>query len=149
MRVLVIGGTGLTGRALATSLASDGHRVFLLARGRSAAPSGLPAVVLQGDRHDAADLRAAFSECAPEAVIDQIAFAGEAVDQVASYHPARHFVCSSASVLGEGLDRREDAPVEIPYTPYLEGKLAVEARARVAGAIVLRPAYLYGRATRH
>jgi uncharacterized protein (TIGR01777 family) len=44
MRVIITGGTGLIGRALATSLAADGHEVILLSR-RPGRVSGLPAGV--------------------------------------------------------------------------------------------------------
>ncbi len=49
MRVFVTGATGLVGRALASSLAADGHEVVALSR--SAAPAGLPAGTraVQGD----------------------------------------------------------------------------------------------------
>jgi nucleoside-diphosphate-sugar epimerase len=144
MRVLIVGGTGLTGPALARRLHADGHDVCLFARGRTPTPRHIPARLLAGDRTDPAALRAAFERASPDAVIDQIAFHGGAVDAIAAFSPARHIVCSSAAVLGEGLGLTEDAPTAPPQTPYLAGKLAVEARARACGAIVVRPAYLCG-----
>jgi len=144
MRVLIIGGTGLTGPALARRLDADGHEVFVFAQGRTPVARDLPARLLAGDRGDPVALRAAFDAASPDAVLDQIAFHGGAVDAIAAFSPTRHIVCSSAAVLGEGLGLTEDAPTPPPHTPYLAGKLAVEERARASGAIVVRPAYLFG-----
>jgi len=44
MRVLILGGTGLVGRALAASYASDGHEVIVLARHPSSAPTSHPSI---------------------------------------------------------------------------------------------------------
>lgn len=153
MRVLILGGTGLTGPALAARLAADGHGVTCLARGVTVVfdEDLAGATLVRGDRHDHAALAHAFDVARPDAVIDQIAFTADDVDRVADLldragarAPARHLVCSSAAVLGSGLELTEDAPTAPPSTGYLAGKLAVEARARARGAIVLRPAYLYG-----
>ena len=143
MRVLIVGGTGLTGRAMARVLARDGHDVTCLARGTTTTDLDA-ARVIHADRHDPAALARTFDAARPDAVVDQIAFTADDVDAIASLRPARHLVCSSAAVLGSGLDLDEDAPPALPTTGYLAGKLAVEARARAHGAIVLRPAYLYG-----
>jgi nucleoside-diphosphate-sugar epimerase len=144
MRVLIVGGTGLTGPALARRLDAEGHEVFAFARGTTPVARDLPARLFSGDRADPQALRAVFEAAAPDAVIDQIAFHGGAVDAIAAFSPARHIVCSSAAVLGEGLGLAEDAPTAQPHTPYLAGKLAVESRAQALGAIVVRPAYLCG-----
>ena len=144
MRVLIIGGTGLTGTAMTAHLAAQGHEIFLLSRGLTAVDDGGQARRLTADRGDAASFERAYAEAGPDAVIDQISLRGEDVDQVAAFRPARHLVCSSAAVLGSGLGLDEDAPVPAPANPYLSGKLAVEQRASLAGAVILRPAYLYG-----
>jgi nucleoside-diphosphate-sugar epimerase len=153
VRVLILGGTGLTGRAMAARLAADGHAVACLARGTTDVGVGelAGAALLRADRRDRAALARAFAVARPDAVIDQIAFAGDDVDRIADLldhahvaGPTRHLVCSSAAVLGSGLDLDEGAAVAPPATGYLAGKLAVEARARARGAIVLRPAYLHG-----
>ncbi len=44
MRVIILGGTGLAGRALAASYASDGNEVIVLARHPSAHPSPHPSI---------------------------------------------------------------------------------------------------------
>jgi nucleoside-diphosphate-sugar epimerase len=144
MRVLIVGGTGLTGRAMAARLTAAGHAVVCLARRHPRVDDLAGVTVLAADRHDRDALARAFDRARPDAVIDQIAFRGDDVDAIADLRPARHLVCSSAAVLGAGLDLDEHAPVPPPSLPYLAGKLAVEERARARGAIVLRPAYLYG-----
>lgn len=144
MRILVIGGTGLTGMAMAPRLANAGHEVFLLARGLTPVPDAVRVRLVVADRSDPSAFDNAYRGINPDVVIDQVAFRGEDVDQVASLRPDRHLVCSSAAVLGAGVELDEDAPVPTPATAYLAGKIAVEQRARLAAAIVLRPAYLYG-----
>lgn len=144
MRVLIIGGTGLTGPPLTRRLTNAGHEIFIVSRGNLPQPSSLPAHYLTADRFDTASLRTALETASSEIVIDQFAFAGSHIDQVAAFKPVRHLVCSTAAVLGEGLNLDEEAALSSPGTPYLSGKIEVEQRAKDCGATVLRPAYLYG-----
>ncbi len=63
MRVFLTGATGLIGRALAASLAADGHEVVALSRG--AAPQGLPAgtMVVTGDPSVAGPWQEELARC--------------------------------------------------------------------------------------
>lgn len=144
MRVLIIGGTGLTGLPIARRLAAAGHDIFIVSRGELPQPQTISAHYLKVDRFNTASLQHALESVAPEIVIDQFAFSSAHIDQIASIHPVRHLVCSTAAVLGEGLNLDEEAPLSPHGTAYLSGKREVEQRAGDCGAIILRPAYLYG-----
>ncbi len=144
MRVLIIGGTGLTGLPIARRLADAGHEIFIVSRGELSQPHSINAHYLKADRFNNSSLQTALKSVSPEIVIDQFAFSGSHVEQIASIHPARHLVCSTAAVLGEGLNLDEQSSLASPRTAYLSGKIEVEQRARDCGAIILRPAYLYG-----
>ena len=61
MRVLVTGGTGYLGRAIVGALAARGHDVVVFAR--TAAASGLPGVLVDGDVRDRAALERAAAGC--------------------------------------------------------------------------------------
>jgi uncharacterized protein (TIGR01777 family) len=63
MRIFLTGATGLIGRALAASLAADGHEVVALSRG--AAPEGLPAgtKVVTGDPSVAGPWQEELARC--------------------------------------------------------------------------------------
>jgi farnesol dehydrogenase len=64
MRVLLTGGTGYLGRAIARALARRGHEVRLFARSASAAAAaGVPGVPIDGDVRDAGALDAALADC--------------------------------------------------------------------------------------
>ena len=144
MRVLIIGGTGLTGPPIARRLIAAGHEIFIVSRGKLQQPHSFSAQYLKADRFDASSLQSALETVTPGIVIDLFAFSGSHVDQVASFNPVRHLVCSTAAVLGEGLNLDENTALSPSDTAYLSGKIEVEHRARDCGAIILRPAYLYG-----
>lgn len=64
MRVLLTGGTGYLGRAIARALARRGHEALIFARTASAAvAAGLPGRAIDGDVRDAAALEAALAGC--------------------------------------------------------------------------------------
>ncbi len=144
MRVLIIGGTGLTGAPLAKRLAAVGHEIFIVSRGTLPIPHSSHIRYLTADRFNTVSLQSAIETAAPDIVIDQFAFNGSHIDQVSTFHPKRHLVCSTAAVLGEGLNLDEETALSSPGTPYLSGKIDLEKRAKDCGAIILRPAYLYG-----
>ena len=61
MKVLVTGGTGYLGRAVVRALAARGHDIVVFAR--TAASSGLPGVLVNGDVRDRAALDRAAAGC--------------------------------------------------------------------------------------
>jgi len=82
MRVLVLGGTGLVGSALAHKLLAEGHTVAVFHRGALGRPCHGPAVgphppplCIHGNRRQLEDFASAFALFAPEVVVDAIAAA--------------------------------------------------------------------------
>jgi farnesol dehydrogenase len=61
MKVLVTGGTGYLGRAVASALAARGHDLVIF--GRSASRSGLPGTAVDGDIRDRAAVERAAAGC--------------------------------------------------------------------------------------
>jgi farnesol dehydrogenase len=61
MKVLVTGGTGYLGRAVASALAARGHELVIFARGASR--SGIPGTVIDGDIRDRAAVERAAAGC--------------------------------------------------------------------------------------
>jgi nucleoside-diphosphate-sugar epimerase len=74
MRILVVGGTKFIGPWLVRRLAAAGHEVTVFHRGHTKAD--LPGSVreLSGDRRRLADHAAEFRRCAPDVVVDMVAF---------------------------------------------------------------------------
>ena len=74
MRVLIIGGTGLTGPHIVRELAEGGHDVTVFHRGRTVAslPTGVHEML--GDRAGLASHRDAFARLAPDVVLHMLAF---------------------------------------------------------------------------
>ena len=71
-RVLVIGGTGFVGSAIAERLVSMGHEVILFHRGRTAADLPFELEHVLGDRRHLGEFAERFENLAPEVVLDTI-----------------------------------------------------------------------------
>lgn len=80
MRVTVLGGTGFVGRHVTRQLVAAGAEVTTIARGTTAASTGLAAQSLKADRADAGALARALATAAPEVVIDMIAYQPRDID---------------------------------------------------------------------
>jgi nucleoside-diphosphate-sugar epimerase len=76
MKILVIGGTGFIGPHVVRDLATRGHEMAVLHRGRQAAELPAGVVRIEGDRRDLARHRAALAAFAPEVVIDVVLSSG-------------------------------------------------------------------------
>jgi nucleoside-diphosphate-sugar epimerase len=118
MRAVLIGGTGMIGRAAARALAADGWEVVALSR------SGKPTEGVEGvravsaDREDTAQLRAALGEGA-DVVVDTVAFTrehGEQLNGLAGLVGSL-VVISSASVYADDDGRSLDGESEFPHLP--------------------------------
>ncbi|HJQ24657.1 MAG TPA: NAD-dependent epimerase/dehydratase family protein [Blastocatellia bacterium] len=134
MQILVIGGTGFIGPRVIEQLASAGHDVAVLHRGRKAAT--LPAGVrtIRGDRHALQLMKNDLKRLAPDVVIDMICYnETEAADLVQAFSglARRLVVASSQDVyraygcfirLEEGMPATapltEDAPLRATRYPY-------------------------------
>src|SRR3954452_5177021 len=110
-RAVLIGGTGMVGRAAAAALAGDGWEVVALSRSGEVSAE-LAALGVRGaaaDRADDAQLRAAIGDSA-DVVVDTVAYTGEHAAQLNGLAGVvgSLVVISSASVYadaeGRGLD---------------------------------------------
>jgi nucleoside-diphosphate-sugar epimerase len=77
MKVLIIGGTGLTGPHIVRRLVELGHRVTLFHRGKTTAELRAPVTELVGDRARLPDFAEELRRMAPDIVLDMCAFTGE------------------------------------------------------------------------
>lgn len=166
MRILVTGASGFIGGVLCRRLVEEGHEVAGLVRRVGTEPPRTVAV--RGDLSDAASLRAALRDSAPDCVVHlaaQIAsqrngsrvmavnvggteslvdaclqLAGEA-------GPGPRLVFASTVVTGEarGALLKEDEPLPVA-TPYGRSKQEGERIVLSSGlpAVVVRPCHVYG-----
>ena len=143
MRLLVLGGTGFVGRAVADEARARGHQVTLLNRGRRAVPDGVAALV--GDRL-AADGLAALGDRGFDAVVDTWSGDPEAVRIAARTLTGRagHYTyVSSRSVYAEGSapPLTEEAPLvpadtDFAYAAHKRGA-EIAAEEHFAGPVLL------------
>ncbi|WP_084774323.1 NAD-dependent epimerase/dehydratase family protein [Nonomuraea candida] len=166
MRVLILGGTGFTGRRITHRLAERGDEVLVVHRGgtRAELPPGVR--FLHTDRRSLADHAARVKEFAPEAVVDAYALTAADVDAVLPVLPeVPTVVLSSVDVyqafvglntgrelspvpLDESSELRHDRhpyrDANLPGIPADYDKLDVEERWLPRGAVVLRLPMIYG-----
>ncbi len=160
--VLVVGGTGLLGRALAAVLGASRLRVVSVSRNRPAGgalPAGCVHVPLAANDVPAWLGSPAALELLPSlsplAVVDVLSDSGRATAALLNALDGRlgRFVgISSASVLGAGEPGRaySESDPPVPTSPPMEAKLEVERTVRSAAeqrgvaASCLRLAYPYG-----
>jgi nucleoside-diphosphate-sugar epimerase len=74
MRILILGGTGFIGPAVARQLADGGHDVTVMHRGRSTASLPGNVKIMRGDRQAMNFLTGDFKRLAPDVVIDLICY---------------------------------------------------------------------------
>ncbi len=157
--MLVVGGTGLIGRALAAALVAAGLRPLLVAR--RDVPAGVirqGARLLRADRQQLPALIAAGAILGEGAgVVGVVDVLAEGPDEVAPLlaavadRPCRFVAIGSAAVYGQatrGL-RYDEATPPRPSTDAMRRKLALERliaeeHQRGRGATILRIAYPYG-----
>lgn len=161
MRVLLTGGTGYLGRAIAAALARSGHETIVFARSASAAVrEGVPGRAIDGDVRDAAALHRAAGGC--DAICHSAALVSvwrqrrdefDAVNvgglrnaiAAATAHGIRRFVYTSSFLALPP----SDAPQPPNGNDYQRTKLAAErvAEEAVAGGVPLvrmYPGVVYG-----
>ena len=131
MRILIIGGTGFVGGALARRLLGGGHTIAAFHRGEESGG----AETIRGDRADLSRHRDAFRRFAPDAVVDTIAFTeAEARGLVEAFRgiARRYVVVSSQDVYASygrllrleggaaaaGIAATEDSPLRASRHPY-------------------------------
>lgn len=119
-RAVLIGGTGMIGRAAARSLAENGWDVVAVSR-TGTLPDGLAALGVESviaDRSDDGQLRAALGSGA-EAVLDTVAFTREHGEQLNRLEglAGSLVVISSASVYADDEGRALDGEGELPNLP--------------------------------
>src|SRR6185436_7312964 len=152
MKVLITGGTGFVGRAIASELQRAGHEVHLLARGQSRTdmPSGrkVPGQIHSGNILEPGSLPAAFSGM--DAVIHLVGIISEAGEQTfenvhtrgtenvaraAQQAAVKRFLHMSALGTRPGAAAR-----------YHRSKWAAEELVRASGLdwTIFRPSIIYG-----
>jgi len=153
MRVCVVGGTGNISASIVRVLATHGHDVTCVNRGRTGAvPAGVR--LIQLDRSDRAAFEAAMRKEAFDAAIDMIGFTrDDALSSLRAFEGVKHFVhCSTVCVYGvqyHWLPATEDHPLN-PITPYGQNKAAAEAvyleahYGRGFPVTIIRPSTTYG-----
>jgi UDP-glucose 4-epimerase len=165
--ILLVGGTGFIGRALAESLAAEGREVHVLSR--KPAP-GLPAGVLGhvGDQGDRAILRPLLGRCAQVIHLASATTPGDTVwspsaEAEASLLPVLHFLeclqdfpesrvifVSTGGALYGNADGANETTTPAPGSYHGAGKVALEAffsvlgQRRSGGLTILRPSNIYG-----
>jgi nucleoside-diphosphate-sugar epimerase len=119
-RAVLIGGTGMIGRAASAALARDGWEVVALSRSGEVSAE-LAALGVQGaaaDRADDAQLRAAIGGNA-DVVIDMVAYTGEHGDELSALDGlvGSLVIISSASVYADAEGRALDGVSDPPQMP--------------------------------
>lgn len=156
MDVLIIGGTGLISRGIATHLAARGARMTFLNRGRRGehVPPGVE--VILADRDDEERFVAALAARRFDVVIDMICFRPEQARATlrAIAGRCRHLIfCSTVCTYGVEVPPQvlvDERFEQRPISPYGRDKLAcerivLEAHGREGLAVtVVRPSHTYG-----
>jgi UDP-glucose 4-epimerase len=166
--ILLVGGSGFIGRALAESLAAEGREVHVLSR--KPAP-GLPAGVQGhvGDQGDKALLHPLLARCAQVIHLASATTPGDTVwspsaEAEASLLPALRFLeclqdfpesrvifVSTGGALYGNTDGANETTIPAPGSYHGAGKVALEAffsvlgqRRSSGGLSILRPSNIYG-----
>jgi nucleoside-diphosphate-sugar epimerase len=150
MRLLILGGSGFVGRALADEAVRRGDDVTVFNRGLRPPPAGVR--LLSGDRLADGGLAALETGDRWDAVVDTWSADGAAVGRTASLLRGRagaYLYVSTCSVYayGKGVPQDEDAPlVDVDEEGYAGDKLRGEIGAAEFGDNVLlaRPGLILG-----
>ena len=153
MKVLLIGGSGFVGTAIAELFLSRRDRVTVNSRGNKPLIGGVEPLV--ADRKNAAAFAAAMAGHTFDLAIDLTAFSAGDVSAVAPAIAGKvgHYVLISTDFVYstdiESFPISEDAPKD-PHSGYSTGKLSAEAAMIAAGeslklaGSVLRPPHIMG-----
>jgi nucleoside-diphosphate-sugar epimerase len=159
MRILILGGTRLTGPHVVHELAEAGHEVTVFHRGQTEAALTGSAGHMHGDRGDIQRFVEEFKRISPDAVIDMLAFTGQDAEllmQTFKGMAGRVVVASSIDVyraFGRLHGTELGAPDPVPLTEEapLRSKLSVQGEAyekRWVEEVVLNDPDLPGTALR-
>ena len=165
--ILLVGGSGFIGRALAASFAAEGREVHVLSRRPTFdLPPGVKAHV--GDQGDKAVLNRLLARCAQVIHLASATTPGDSVwspsaEAEASLLPALRFLeclqdfpesrvifVSTGGALYGNADSANEATIPAPGSYHGAGKLALEVffsvlgQRRPAGLTILRPSNIYG-----
>lgn len=131
MEILVLGGTALLGRAIATSALERGHAVTCLARGTSTAPEGV--VFISSDRDDDDGLEPVKGNLW-DAVIDVSRQPGQVRRAVRELTTSHWVFISSGNVYADfsSIEQDEDARVRGPLEGDVMADMSTYGEAKVA-----------------
>lgn len=173
LRVLVLGGVRFIGRELVCRLAARGHEVTVFNRGDGVEPPPAGVRSLVGERSDCRSVEQAFAGGAFDCVVDNMAWDGRSVSDLAGAGEGRigrYVLTSTAWVYlllspSEGEDLREDClwpdssldasrgaealarqDLPAPTRRYVQGKILAEKAAFEMGCpvTILRPCMVSG-----
>lgn len=151
MKLLVTGGTGFLGRALARAALADGHQVVATSR-HPERVKGLPEAVqlVKAEVTDAEGLARVVRTAAPEALIHAAAVVTDDDPRLVPVNvEGTRAVLAAAAGLATPprlVHVSTFAVEDIPPTAYSESKLAAEALVRASELpwVILRPTLIYG-----
>src|SRR5205814_1556323 len=155
MKLLFIGGTGNISADCAALLHERGHEIFVVSRGRSAAPRAYRTI--QADRKDLAAMRAALKEAHPEVVLNFVGFdvSDTRLDYELFKDNVRQYIFISSTTVYSRPPRRlpwtEDALLGNPVWDYAQKKVECELwlRERCEKAVfpvtIVRPSHTYSK----
>ncbi len=131
MKILIIGGTGLVSRPLASTLVRQGHHVTVFNRGKTGLKHDAPIDTIRGDRNNLGEFQQIMAGREFDAVIDMICSttAQAQCDQRVFAGRTGHLIfCSTAAVYGNTQTNipTTEGHIPIPISAAAKEKLSCE-----------------------
>lgn len=157
MKVLFIGGTGIISSACTPLAVEQGFDLYLLNRGQTSRPVPEAAHILPADIRDKASVNRALGNLEFDVVVNWIGFTPDHIETDLALFQDRtqqYIFISSASAYQTppvNLPVTESTPLDNPYWPYSQAKIACEARLMRAyrearfPVTIVRPSHTYDR----
>jgi nucleoside-diphosphate-sugar epimerase len=150
--ILLLGGSGFLSGTFARCAVREGHRVWVITRGRRSIPTGVKSII--ADRKDRATFTAAIQSVDMhwDLVIDCIGYSGDDARQDLECFTGRtgHLIFISTDSVISPVDRPwkiDEKYACFHSSPYAIGKRAAEEVLLAGGNLsftILRPCHIYG-----